>query len=516
MPDPSIDALRNQLRDRGYLSHGIERWFALDPFRSRAFWVELATVALKAAVLIALFALIPMTAIMLFRNYPLGAVEIVSLALMYGVAWLVIAFAFIVVLALVLKLRPELAVDTPRALLGISLTAAAVLALGIGGWWSRFAEPPSLPELAGGLALLLVFFLVTTIVVSAALLSFSIYELKRIPALHRKPRTVPMTIAAIALVALLFIPAYAGQERSTAHEPLQVVTTPTNRKVALVAVDGLTYQIFASRDLVSRQPIPALPGASTAERWASIGTGVPTRLHGVRAIEGVRFRGGSHIIQTISGADFLIRSAAIREPLPPTVRRRDFLWELFAHRGIPILGVNWWTSEQGPGSQQSVFAEARGEPLAVDAIAIRRALASHAQFVTVYLPALDVILNRLPLARSAQLAQSVRALEQLSAAIAALRARGYDVILIGMPGDHQDGRGVIASTIALAPAESAYDLAPTLAALLGFPASAEMPGKSLAGDVQRIPTYGTRSSSSRPGKVDEEYYRNLKSLGYIR
>src|SRR5256885_1852509 len=54
----SVDDLRSQLRERGYLSHGIERWFALDPWSSRAFWLELATVAAKASLLIALFAVL--------------------------------------------------------------------------------------------------------------------------------------------------------------------------------------------------------------------------------------------------------------------------------------------------------------------------------------------------------------------------------------------------------------------------------------------------------------------------
>ena len=43
MPVPSVDDLRRDLRERGYLSHAIERWFAHDPFTSRAFWLELAT-----------------------------------------------------------------------------------------------------------------------------------------------------------------------------------------------------------------------------------------------------------------------------------------------------------------------------------------------------------------------------------------------------------------------------------------------------------------------------------------
>jgi hypothetical protein len=500
------------------LSHGIERWFALDPWSSRTFWLELAIVALKAAVVIALFGTLPPTAVMLFRNHPLSPLEIADLALIYGATGVVVVFGLIVLIALVLKLRPALAVDTPRALFAISLAAAALLTGVIGFWWSRFAAPPSLPELATGIALTILFFLIATIVVSAALLSFSIYELKRVPAIHQRSRTGPMTVAAVVLLALLFIPAQA--EKSNASEPLQVVTTPVTRRVALVAVDGLTFEIFASRadlerSFVSERSILPTPGASTTERWASVGTGVPTRIHGVRAIEGVRFRGGSHIIQTISDVDVPIRTLGTRQPLPPTVRRRDFVWELFAHRGMPVLAVNWWTSSEGV-TQQTVFAEAKGDALAVDTIATRYALAEQPQFVTVYLPALDVILNRLPLDQSTRLTQSVRALDHLSQTIATLKSRGYDVIVIGMPGDHQTGRAVIASTVTIAQADSAYDVAPTLCALLGFPASSEMPGKSLAGDVTRIATYGNRTGSASSGKVDQEYYENLKSLGYIR
>ena len=516
MPDPSVDLLRQQLRERGYLSHGIERWFALDPWSSRTFWLELVIVALKAAVVIALFGTLPPTAVMLFRNHPLSPLEIADLVLIYGATAVAVVFALIVLIALVLKLRPALAVDTPRALFAISLAAAAMLTAVIGIWWAHFATPPSLPELATGIALTILFFLIATIVVSAALLSFSIYELKRVPVIHQRSRTVPMTVAAVVLLALLFIPAQA--EKSNTGEPLQVVTTPVTRRVALVAVDGLTSEILASRaDLAfaNVQAIAPIAGASTTERWASVGTGVPTRIHGVRAIEGVRFRGGSHIIQTISDVDFPIRTLGTRQPLPPTVRRRDFVWELFSHRGMPVLAVNWWTSSEGI-TQQTVFAEAKGDALAVDTIATRYALAEQPQFVTVYLPALDVILNRLPLDQSTRLTQSVRALDHLSQTVATLKSRGYEVILIGMPGDHQTGRAVIASTVTIARANSAYDVAPTLCALMGFPASSEMPGKSLAGDVTRITTYGNRISSASSGKVDQEYYENLKSLGYIR
>lgn len=531
-----VDSLRQQLKDRGYLSHGIERWFALDPFRSRAFWLELATVAFKAAVLIAAFGALAMTAVMLFRNAPLGTLETLGLFASYAATWLAGAFTFVVIVALVLKLRPALPIDTPRALLAVSFAAAAIVVAPAVLWWYRFDTEASAAELAGGAALMTLFFLVTTIVISAAMLSFSIYELRRIPAIHQKSRSVPMLVAAIVLIAALFVPTWADREEVT-HTPM-VVTAPTSARLALIAVDGLTHEILQSRPDLARAfpdatPVRMLPGDSTTERWASLGTGVRTEEHGVRAIEGVRFRGGTHVLQRISRADFVVMriaplfGIARREPLPPTVRRRDYVWEIVADRGLPSVAVNWWaTASAEKGAlltigPESVFSAAKGDALRVDALAsarFARALEKNPRLATVYLPALDVVLNRLELDRSAQLAQSLRALDGLAQTIAAARGRGYEVVLAGMPGDGQSGSAVIASSLSLQRPSTEFDVAPTLLDLLGFPLSGEMPGRSLASTAPepRIVSYGNRSSSAAPAVMNEEYYENLKSLGYIR
>ncbi|HEV7242813.1 MAG TPA: alkaline phosphatase family protein [Thermoanaerobaculia bacterium] len=532
-----VDSLRQQLKERGYLSHGIERWFALDPWSSRAFWLELATVALKAATLIAAFGALPLTAVMLFRNFPLRALETLELFATYAAAWLVFAFAFVVLVALILKVRPALPIDTPRALLAISLAASALLVAPVAAWWYGFDTAPPLPELAIGVALMAVFFLISTIVVSAALLSFSIYELQRVPAIHAKPRGLPMAVAAVVLIAMLFVPAYVDRDRVTA-EPM-VVTTPTSLRIALIAVDGLTHEILQSRpDLLRLIPnasrIPPLPADSTTERWASLGTGVPTEAHGVRAIEGVRFLGATHILQRISRGDVVLMNVAPalriarREPLPPTVRRRDYVWEIVTARGLPAVSVNWWTtSDVQDGALQavgpeSVFTTAKGEALRVDATATARFLTlldeRNPRFATVYLPALDVVLNRLELDQSTQLAQSLRALEGIGNAIARVRARGYEVVLAGMPGDGQSGNAVIASTLPLQRATTAFDIAPTLLEVLGFPLSNEMPGRPLLFERSdpRIASYGNRTASGPPPQLNDEYYENLKSLGYIR
>ena len=538
MAEPSVDDLRQQLRDRGYLTHGIERWFALDPWSSRAFWVELAIVAAKAAVLIAAFGLVPLVAIMVARNHPLTALETLEIAALYAAAWLALAFVLIVCIGLLLKLRPAIAIDTPRTLLVISLLTSSVLTACIVVWWFRFDTRSSLPELIAGAIATVIFFTTSTVVVSAALLSFSIYELHRIPAIHRRSRAVPLTIAAAVLVGLLFLPAYAATDVKPS-EPPQVVVTPVQRRVALVAVDGLTFDVFSSRADVARQfksAVRARPiDGTTTERWASIGTGTPANLHDVRSVEGIRLRGGSHVLQSVSHSDVVLRTVAPvlgiaqRQPLPPTVRHRDYVWEIFAHRGLTSAAVNWWTTATSRTAaltvvgQEPIFAASRGDALRVDDGAVHSLLSTvdrtHPQFATVYLPALDVILNRLALDRTAQLAMSVRALDGVSAAAGALRGRGYDVVLIGIPGEHQQGDGVIASSFALNDSAnvSAFDLAPTLCVLMGFPASNEMPGHALAGAPEaRIESYGDRAVSASAQSVNQEYYDNLRSLGYIR
>ncbi|MGZ8797794.1 MAG: hypothetical protein ACXW2F_10630, partial [Thermoanaerobaculia bacterium] len=215
-----VETLREQLRQRGYLSHGIERWFALDPWSSRAFWGELATVVAKAATLSALFGSLPCVAIMLARNHPLTAVETFELFTIYAAAWFAIGFIVVIAVALLLKLRPHVAIETPRGLLTISIATSAVLVVPLAAWWFRFDTNPTTVELITGGALAAIFFIVSTIAVSAALLSFTIYELRRIPAIHQRPRGLPLTVAAVILIALLFVPPYATPERNEAP-PLQ-------------------------------------------------------------------------------------------------------------------------------------------------------------------------------------------------------------------------------------------------------------------------------------------------------
>ncbi|HEX9161080.1 MAG TPA: hypothetical protein VF980_05165, partial [Thermoanaerobaculia bacterium] len=252
-----VESLRDQLRQRGYLTNRIERWFALDPWSSRTFWAELITVAAKAATLIALFGSLPCTAVMLVRNRPLGAAETLELLVLYAAAWFALVFALVLAVALLMKIRPELPVETPRGLLAVSIATSTLLVVPLAFWWYEFDTIPTAVELVIGGALAAILFVVAAIVTSAALLSFTIYELQRIPAIHQKPRGAPLTVAAAVLIALLFAPAYATPERRE-EPPLQVVIAPTTNNVALIAVDGLTFELARARpDLLGSFPVIA-------------------------------------------------------------------------------------------------------------------------------------------------------------------------------------------------------------------------------------------------------------------
>jgi hypothetical protein len=542
----SVDQLREELRSLGYLSRGIERWFALDPRRSRTFWLQLFTVALKASLLIAPFIAAPLTFFLTYRNR-LGAEEIAVSALLYLAAALLALFALVVIVALLLRLRAEAAIENPRIVTMLAILLTTLLELGIGAWWYAYPKAPGAIEALFGIALLLVLFLISVTALGAALLSFSIFETQHLPRVRRARQGTLLAGSLSLIVLALIAPLVAQTEAPVKPRPQQVVLRPSTARIALVAVDGLTSDLAsARRDLLESfgqvSSVDPLRASSPAEEWSTIGTGTLPATHGVHAVDGVRLGGSNHVLQAISRADFILRviapaiGMARREPLPPTVRRRDFVWELLASRGIPSVAENWWTSRNDRDAalrsvpQESILAAAARSAsadrerfgAAVDATAVSElnaALAASPRFVTVYLPALDILLNRMELDSARRVALSLRALDPLVATIAQLRSAGYEVILIGMPGEGESATGIIASTRALQLPFSALDLAPTLCDLYGFPASEEMPGRSrLTGSHQpRIASFGTRSpTTTEDPELSPEYYENLKSLGYIR
>ncbi|HVT04980.1 MAG TPA: hypothetical protein VHL58_16575 [Thermoanaerobaculia bacterium] len=546
MPEPStVDQLRDQLRSLGYLSHGIERWFALDPWRSRTFWSELVVIASKVGAAHSLALTIPVLSVMLIRNQPMKAIDLLTLALSYIAFCFVVVFTAVVLTALFMRIRPRAPIEHPRVLLAISMGISALFCAGLTIWWLGFPSPAIVLERVVFLALLLLSFLFGVTILSAALLSFSIHATQQIPSVRHRRRMLPISIAAVAIFSAVCFLSFRSEAEAVPLRPQQIVVRPTGRHVAFLAVDGLSYEIFAARKTLAGLfvvPCSPLVGLSAAERWATAGSGTEGEIHGVRSIEGVRSRLSGAVLQYVSTTDIVLRNVIPalgllrRAPLPPTVRRRDYIWEILASRGIPSSAFNWWVTDQQTtplmksDNQEHIFAAAHHpgrspalEAEAIDQIALSRltesAVREKRQFVTAFLPALDIVLNRIGLDAASRLTFSVGALDSLDRAVSDLHGRGYDVFILGMPGDLQSGRGLIASTIPLAAKRaSALDVAPTLADLEGFPASDEMKGHSLLPESTqtRLPSFGARESASASSHLDEEYYESLKSLGYIR
>jgi hypothetical protein len=429
----------------------------------------------------------------------------------------------------------------------MSVALASAVAAGILVWWSGFDAPPPVVEVAIGGILVILFVVVATVVFSAALLSFSIHEARRIPLVAQKDRTAPLAIIALLTAAVIGGWVFRASNPHIAEVPAQVVVSPSTARVALLAVDGMTWDLFAAQrpaGLKLEFATPLTPFGQThssAERWASLGTGTGPRAHQVRAIDGIRLVGGSEILQTISHWDLAIDQVAVRAglarriPLPPTVRRRAYIWEVLGARGVRSAAVNWWVTEDDDSpnllsvSQASIFSEAAttGESpvdlaLSIDRTALARldaaVSASEPRFVTAYLPASDIVLNRLELEQSARVAASIRAAGEVFKAARRLHDAGYDVVIVGMPGDGAEANAVLASTLPAGAPPTLDSIAPTLLTLMGFPASEEMSAAIFLSlpRTSRIPTYGDRNVTAERTTPSDEYYDSLKSLGYIR
>jgi hypothetical protein len=543
--DPrSVEELRARLRELGYLSHGVERLFARDAVRVAGFGREMLLVSAKAAVIVALFASLPPVAILSLRNSA-GAGAIALLAALYFAGALALGFAEGLAGALVVRLRPELAVRRPAALTALSIVLALVPVALVVSWWLGFDGRSTAVETAAAIVLLALLFGAAASVFSAAILSLSIHETGAVPQRRRRSPALPLALVAAAIFGSLLLAPQLRPAPPPAAAPPSLAVTPTEGRTALVAVDGLTFEILTSHDELEsrfRTVVPAAGiGGSSPERWASAGTGVPARLHGVHAVSGLRISGSAAVLQSASRfdplVDFVARPLGIAErvPLPPAVRTRDYIWEVVASRGVTAVAVNWWATDDAafPNlttvSQRSVFESATPGSgggvdlaLAVDgaaAAAFRRLVEERQpRFATVWFAALDVVLNRITAEPTERISVSLRTLERLAALTAFLEAAGYDVIVAGSPGESQGGGSVVASTLPLTSPASLRDIAPTVARRFGFPLSEEMEGKPLAGgpSFPRVPGYGARREEARDEILSRDYYEKLRSLGYIR
>ncbi len=279
-------------------------------------------------------------------------------------------------------------------------------------------------------------------------------------------------------------------------------------------------------------------------------------------------------------------SLARRESVTSAARRVPAVWEVAARGGIPSLVVNWWTTYPAaseassatvlsnhlffaaragaslkgegwpeeaaaraarlaprvapePGTVDRLIADAEG----LDAFSIRAFEEAFARdrprLSLLYLPGLDILGSALgdPTRGAADRVALAEALKKEAARIDAFLKSDLlrtDIDLLAMLLDggrvEQRGRLVLAGPLVSADPERARsasfsppDLAPTVLAALGVPASREIAGRVLekalapvALSRETVKSWGRRRAPSSLPIGAKEYVENLRSLGYLK
>ncbi|MBK9375794.1 MAG: hypothetical protein IPN03_19255 [Holophagales bacterium] len=321
--------------------------------------------------------------------------------------------------------------------------------------------------------------------------------------------------------------------------------------------------------------------------WTTVATGEPARRHGVGALELVRLDGLVAPVRLTAGTGWYLGrilpelGLAREESVTSAARRVPSLWEVAHRGGLASLVVNWWTTWPADDAGGVVLgnhlffaaragaklegegwppeAAARAARLAVreaaprpgvgrlvadarglDAFAIaafRQEVArARPRLALLYLPGLDILGAALsePDRTVADRVALATALGEETRTIASFLAGpdvlGGDADLVAVVVDR--GRSAVTGELLLSGRLAAaavagevrpVDLAPTLLAALGVPASRQTEGKvdtrllreGAASDAT-VSSWGRKRPGGGPALDPEEYVENLRSLGYLR
>jgi hypothetical protein len=321
--------------------------------------------------------------------------------------------------------------------------------------------------------------------------------------------------------------------------------------------------------------------------WTTVATGEPVKKHGIGSLDLVRVAGVGAPLRPTSGTDWYLGRVlpavhlARRESVTAAARRVPAAWEVASRAGIPSLVVNWWTTypaaEGGgtvlgnhlffaaragaplngegwppgaveraaklsprvapePGSLERLIADAEGlDDFSVRAFADASAR-QEPRLSFLYLPGLDILASALArpgrsaadrVALASALTKEARKIKELLEG--PLLARDADLFVIVLDGGRNEPGGVVrlagplARTAPPAATLAPEDVAPTLLAVLGVPASREAAGKVRAdllaphaATPATVASWGRRRADA-PVPVDpKEYVENLRSLGYLK
>jgi hypothetical protein len=583
--DPvTFEEARERLRSRGYLDRGVEgavlkgalaaRTRTLGLLRGAAVAALILALALAAAETVAVAlasALTPRDALVLFAWLVAGALlAAAGLVLLLGaLAWLrirgrndpsgastevAVVFGVLAGVGAVLTARPVLEAAGPLAALVALAAAALAVVLAV--------------RVARGLA-------------------FTVLAASGRAVISRAPRPALALGAALVAGALAAASGLIARRPPPADEPLvvragtaRVVLVAVDGWIPDLAIG--TEALRAATRFGYRKE-----ATDPASFWTTVATGEPARRHGVGSLELVRLDGLDAPVRLTAGTGWYLGRLhpalgfAREESVTSAARRVPAAWEVAHRGGLASLVVNWWTTWPADDSGGVILgnhlyfaaragaklggegwpreAAVRAARLAVraaesaggaprlaedarglDAFAIaafRQEVArTRPRLAVLYLPGPDILgaalsekgrtaAERVTLATA--LVEEMRTVGSFLSGPDVLGSdAGLVVVVVDGGRSAKEGAVLLAGNLAARGASGEVrpaDLAPTLLAVLGVPASRETEGRvdrrllhEGAATEATVASWGRKRTGGGPALDPKEYVENLRSLGYLR
>lgn len=582
--DPvTFEEARERLRARGYLDRGVEGAVLKGALAARTRTLGLLRGASAAALLLALaLATVETVAVALASALPLRDALVLFAWLVAGA--LLAAAALVLLLSAFAWLRVRGRSDPSGASTEVALVFG-VLA-GVGAVLAARPVLDAAGPVAAAVAFAAATAAVVLSVRVARGLAFTVLATSGRSVFSRAPRPALALGAALATLAAGSAAWLLLRRPAPPEEPL-VVRAGAARALLVAVDGWVPELAAAGPPLpaVSRLAYRK-ESADPAAFWTTVATGEPARRHGVGALELVRLDGLRAPVRLTAGTGWYLGrllpalGLAREESVTSAARRAPAIWEVAHRGGLAALTVNWWTTWPADGSGGVVLGNhlffaarsggglagegwppeaaaraarlaapaASGSPVArlvadargLDAFAIsafrQEAERSRPRLGLLYLPGLDILgaalsepgrtVGERALLASA-LAEESRLLADLLAGPEVLGS-GADVVAVVLDGGRaaRSGELLLAGRLAapgVAGEVRAVDVAPTLLAALGIPASREAEGRvdgrllaAGAANPATVASWGPKRTGGAPPIDPKEYVESLRSLGYLR
>jgi hypothetical protein len=583
--DPAtFEEARERLRARGYLDRGVEGAVLKGAFAARTRMRALLRGAALASLLLA-FALAVVETVSVALASALSPRDAFVLFAWLGVGALVAAAGLVLALGAVAWLRTRGRSDPSRA--STEVAVGFGLLAGVGAALAARPVLDAAGPVAAAVAFGAAAGAVVLAVRVARGLAFTVLAASGRSVLSRAPRPALALGTALAAVGLATGAWLFARRPEPPAEPLVVRAGSARVVVVAVdgwlpeLAGGATPIAAASRFSYRKET------SDPAAFWTTVATGEPARRHGVGALDLVRLDGVAAPVKLTAGTGWYLGrllpalGVAREESVTSAARRVPAIWEVAHRGGLASLTVNWWTtwpagdaggvvlgnhlffaaragrSLEGEGwpaeaAARAVAAAPRAlsgadgvarlvdDARGLDAFAIsafrQEAARSRPRLALLYLPGLDILGAALSepgrtVGERATLADALsaetRAVASFLAGPDVLGSSAQIVALVLDPG--RSGRGgelLVAGPLAAEGATGEIrpvDLAPTLLAALGVPASRKAEGRvdsrlvrAGAATTATVASWGARPRGGAAPIDPKEYVESLRSLGYLR